>query len=48
LTAESEAPPAADSVLDLPRYSQRTFRAKPCCGSEEVEWPEAGGAPKTF
>lgn len=49
LTAESEVLlVVADSSLDLPRYSQRTLRAKPCCGREEVAWPDDGGAPKTL
>ena len=32
-----------DSVVDLPRYSQRALRAKPCEGSEDVAWSDGGG-----
>jgi hypothetical protein len=43
---ELESSVSSDAVL--PRNSQRELRAKPCCGSEDVAWPDLGGGPKTL
>jgi hypothetical protein len=44
----TELEPRASSEADLPRNSQRDVRAKPCCGREDVGWPDLGGGPKTY
>lgn len=53
MTLESAVVPVVDasgsalaSDVDLPKYSQRELRAKPCCGSDDVAWLDGGG-PKT-
>lgn len=44
----TELEPRASSDVDLPRNSHRDVRAKPCCGRDDVGWPDLGGGPKTW
>jgi hypothetical protein len=43
----TESASSASSEVDLPRYSQRELRAKPCWGRVDVG-PSLGGGPKTY